>query len=72
MKLCAKAQIKEPIAKQETETRIEGLRPSIWEMEAKVGWMTVDVRRKDVPVQKASMAVPWRSWAIIFGVSQVR
>jgi len=31
----------------------------MWEKEAHVGWKTVDVRRNDVPAQKAWIVVPW-------------
>lgn len=47
--------------KNERIARTKGLRPKIWESEAKLGWKTVEVRRKEVPDQKASMAVPPRS-----------
>ena len=34
------------------------MRPSMWENEAKVGWKTVDDKRKAVPHQKAAIALP--------------
>ena len=42
-----------------------GLRPRRVEREDWTGWKTVEERRKDVPAQKASMALPWRVWEII-------
>lgn len=47
-------------------TRRTGLRPRRAEREAWVGWKTVEERRKEVPAQKASMALPWRSWEMIW------
>ncbi len=44
---------------------ITGIRPKIWLKLAKLGWNTVDARRKDVPAQKASMAVPWSFFAMM-------
>lgn len=41
-------------------TSSTGLRPMMWDKEAHVGWKTVDVRRKEVPAQNASMAVPFK------------
>lgn len=48
-----------PMVKKTSATRISALRPKMSEREAKLGWKTVDVRRKDVPDQKASIALPW-------------
>ena len=47
-----------PTKKKTRATMITGLRPKICEKEAKLGWKMVEVRRKDVPAQKASIAVP--------------
>jgi len=51
--------------KKRRATSRSGLRPSVWESEAKVGWKTVEDRRKDVPHQKAAIALPWSDWATI-------
>jgi hypothetical protein len=49
-------------AVKKTSARIRsGLRPKACERLAKLGWKTVERRRKEVPAQKASMAVPLRS-----------
>jgi hypothetical protein len=45
--------------------RIRGLRPRVWEREAKVGWKTVEESRNEVPHQKADRASPPRDEAII-------
>ena len=42
-----------------------GLRPKRCESEAKVGWKTVEQRRKEVPHQKAAMGLPWRDSEMI-------
>jgi hypothetical protein len=55
-----------PIANKVSAPNTNGLRPKICEKDAKLGWKTVDVRRKEVPDQKASMAVPW-SFAAMMG-----
>lgn len=47
-----------PAVKKTRATRMRALRPKMSERAAKVGWKTVEVRRKEVPDQKASMAVP--------------
>ena len=44
-----------------------GLRPKLCEREAKVGWKTVLASKKDVPHQKASIAVVWSCWDMIYG-----
>jgi hypothetical protein len=46
------------------ETMIIGIRPKICDNEANDGWNTVEASRKDVPDQKASIAVPCRASAI--------
>lgn len=43
-----------------------GLRPKMLESEPVMGWKTVEVRRKEVPAQKASIAVPPSFWAMIW------
>ena len=42
-----------------------GFLPKTFESEKITGWRTHDVRRKDVPTQKDSRAVPFRSWEMI-------
>ena len=55
-----------PTMKKTSETIITGFRPKMWEKEAKFGWKIVEQRRKDVPDQKASIAVPLSLSAIIW------
>lgn len=59
VKLSATLATMAPAVKKTNATRISALRPKMSEREAKLGWKTVDVRRKDVPDQKASIALPW-------------
>lgn len=47
-----------PTKKKTSATMIVGLRPKICENDAKLGWKTVLVSRKLVPLQNASIAVP--------------
>ena len=54
-----------PIVKMRRARRRMGLRPMMCEKDAHAGWKTVEVRRKDVPVQKAWMAVPCSFWAMV-------
>jgi len=51
--------------KRTSETIITGFRPKMWEKEAKFGWKIVEQRRKEVPDQKASIAVPLSLSAMI-------
>lgn len=39
--------------------------PKIWLMETNVGWKTVEVKKNEVPAQKASIVVPPRRLVII-------
>ena len=55
-----------PIVKMRRARRRMGLRPMMCEKEAHAGWKTVEVRRKDVPVQKSWMAVPLRILARVW------
>jgi len=57
-KFLAKPATIAPTAKKVIATKITGLRPKICEKLANEGWKTVDVRRNEVPDQKASIAVP--------------
>lgn len=41
-----------------------GRRPNTSDKVAVVGWKTVEQTRKDVPLQKASIAVPFRAVAM--------
>jgi hypothetical protein len=47
-----------PAAKKVNAANKAALRPNECEKETNVGWKTVDVRRNEVPAQKASIAVP--------------
>ena len=60
----AMAEMTAPAVNNVRATRSTDLRPNMWEREAHVGWKTVLVRRKEVPAQNASIAVPLRSAAI--------
>ena len=51
--------------------RRRSLRPNTLESEEKVGWKTVEDRRKDVPHQKAAIAVPLRDLEMICGMHQL-
>lgn len=55
----ATAAMMEPIVKSTTASKSSGFRPKMLEKLANVGWKTVEVRRKEVPAQKASTAEPW-------------
>jgi hypothetical protein len=54
-----------PIVKITMDTSSTGFRPMICENEAHDGWKTVEVRRNEVPAQKASIAVPLIVWEMI-------
>jgi hypothetical protein len=47
-----------PSVKRKSATRRSALRPKRSDRERKFGWQTVEARRNDVPVQRASIAVP--------------
>jgi hypothetical protein len=55
-----------PAVKSAKAARMRGLRPKICERSVKVGWKTVLESKKEVPDQKAWMAVPWRTWDIFY------
>ncbi len=55
-----------PIIKRTRAIIITGFRPKMWEKEAKFGWKMVEQRRKEVPDQKASIAVPLSLSAMIY------
>lgn len=63
--MVAAVQIAVPAVKMRSAEISTGLRPKMWEKDAKVGWNTVEVRRKEVPAQKACIAVPLSSFAIV-------
>ena len=48
-----------PTVKKTRATRRRDLRPRMYDSDAKAGWKTVEDRKKDVPHQKAAMALPW-------------
>lgn len=64
-KFLATAATTESSANSATAVQIVPLRSKSWDIEAKMGWTTVLVKKKDVPHQKASTAVPRRFCAII-------
>lgn len=57
---------KDPMRKKSRLIRIIGRRPKISDRVAVVGWKTVEHSKKDVPLQKACIAVPWREDAISY------
>jgi hypothetical protein len=57
---------REPTKKNVMEKRRIGRRPKMVLNVAVVGWKTVLARRKEVPLQKACIAVPWRVFDIIW------
>jgi hypothetical protein len=65
VKLLAVAAATAPIKKRVSEKKMRGLRPKMWEKEPRTGWKIVEVRRKEVPDQKASIAVPLSTLAMI-------
>lgn len=65
VKLFATPAMMAPMVKKTRETRMRARRPKMSEREAKFGWKTVEVRRKEVPDQKASIALPWSFSEII-------
>ena len=60
-----------PIMKKTRATIMTGFRPKMWEKEAKFGWKIVEHRRKDVPDQKASIAVPLSFSAIVYSLAKL-
>ena len=64
-KLWETAAMMAPAVKRVRAMRRIGLSPNTSEKEAKLGWKTVDARRKEVPLQKASTPDPWSSSAIV-------
>ena len=68
VKLFAMAATMAPTVKKTSATRIRLRRPKMSEREAKFGWKTVEVIRKEVPDQKASIVVPWSSLEIVYGI----
>jgi hypothetical protein len=65
VKLLAVAAATAPIRKSVSEKKIKGLRPKMCEKDPRTGWKIVDVRRNEVPDQKASIADPPRTLAMI-------
>lgn len=66
VKLSASAAMIAPARKRARLMKMRGFRPKIWLNEPMTGCHTVDVSRKDVPAQNASMPLPWRAFAIIY------
>jgi hypothetical protein len=63
--LLATEEMTAPIVNNPRAANRTGLRPMMWEKDAHDGWNTVEVRRNDVPAQKASTAVPLRAVDIL-------
>lgn len=66
MKSSAREQMMVPTVKMMRAVTSTILRPMMCEKDAHAGWKTVAVRRKDVPVQKALIAVPLSFLAIVW------
>lgn len=64
-KLLAIEAMMDPTVKNRMADMRTDFRSMMWEMDIQVGMKMVLVKRKDVPVQKASMAVPCRAVAIV-------
>ena len=65
VKLLARAATMTPARKKAKLTKTIGLRPKMCENEPMTGWKTVEVSRKLVPAQKASIADPCSARAMI-------
>jgi hypothetical protein len=63
-KVLATLETMTPTRKRMMHTVKTGIRPKIWDRAAKGGWKTAELRRKLVPVQNASIALPRRLSAI--------
>ena len=57
----------EPMVKKVMAMRRRARRPQLWEKATKLGCQTIEVRRKEVPAQKAWIALPWRETVITYG-----
>jgi hypothetical protein len=55
----------DPMLKVDTARRRISFRPKMSDAREKIGWNTQDARRNEVPAQKASVAVPPRSWEMV-------
>jgi hypothetical protein len=66
VKSLATEQITVPTKKSVRAVSTSGRRPKMPDSEAKLGWKTVEERRNEVPLQKASIAVPLRSRVMIY------
>ncbi len=71
-KSLARAATRAPIRKKIRPTITIGLRPKMCENEAKLGWKIVEHRRKDVPDQNASIAVPLSLCAMIWRAQSIK
>jgi hypothetical protein len=70
VKFCETAERMVPSVKDATAVRRTSLRPKMSDEREKIGWKTHDATRKDVPVQKASVAVPPRSLEMVYRTYQ--
>ena len=68
VKFLATAQTMEPTVKKVRARRRRGRRPHRWEKATQFGCQTVEVRRNEVPAQKASIALPLRATVITFEI----
>ncbi|EDN98932.1 hypothetical protein SS1G_13791 [Sclerotinia sclerotiorum 1980 UF-70] len=56
----------EPTVNRRRENNSSGLRPNTCDRVMNTGYQTVEVKRKDVPAQKASIAFPLRTSDIVY------
>lgn len=70
-KFFARAATIAPTAKKAKLMKINGFLPKMELKLPMTGWKTVDVTRKDVPAQKASIAVPFKSFAMIGRATEI-
>jgi hypothetical protein len=58
------AQRTAPTVKRTSANIRRGLRPNTWENAMKLGCQRVEAKRKEVPVQNASIELPWSAFEI--------
>lgn len=66
VKLCATLEMMIPTMKLTVQNVSTGMRPKMWDRAPIGAWKMAELSRKLVPVQKASVAVPCRSAAMIY------
>ena len=71
-KFCARQQMSVPAVKRMIEAMNTERRPNAAERAPSTGWKVELVKRYEVPVQKASLVEPWRSFAMVCITSKDR